>query len=272
MYGCDILLSTIWRILFMPNQRIAIVTGGMRGIGLAITQSLVKSQMRVAVGSRDAAHSNHSQKAHETVGKDGLVAPLDVTSLASIDTFLDQVRMTLGHPEILVNCAGVSCHHPVEGHLDEDWEQVLDVNLSGPFRMIRACLASMKQRGWGRIVNIASTAARTAQATHAAYCASKAGLVGLTRAVAMEGGPYGINCISISPTWVETDMLRDSARIMAKESGKSDQDIIREMAENNVQGRLVQPDEIGRLVAFCCSDSVAGLTMEDIQVNAGAWW
>lgn len=182
------------------------------------------------------------------------------------------VRDELGTPDILVNCAGISVHHPVDGHSDEDWERVININLNGPFRMIRACLPAMKQKGWGRIVNIASTAARTAQPTHAAYCASKTGLIGLTRAVAMEGGPHGITCVAVSPTWVETDMLRESARTMAESSGRRYDEIIAEMAASNPQGRLVQPEEVASLVAYCCSDAAAGLTMEDIQISAGAWW
>jgi 3-hydroxybutyrate dehydrogenase len=130
----------------------------------------------------------------------------------------------------------------------------------------------MKQRGWGRIINIASTAARTAAATHAAYCASKTGLIGLTRAVALEGAPRGVTCVAISPGWVETDMLRESANILARKSGRSQAEEIAIMGASNPQNRLIQPSEIAALVAFCCSEAAAGLTMEDIQVNAGALW
>jgi NAD(P)-dependent dehydrogenase (short-subunit alcohol dehydrogenase family) len=138
--------------------------------------------------------------------------------------------------------------------------------------MIRACLPAMMEKGWGRIVNIASTAARVAASTHGAYCASKAGLVGLTRAVAIEAAPHGVTCVAVSPGWVETDMLRQSAKVMAAETGRSQAQEIKIMAESNPQNRLIQPEEIAALAAFCCSDAAAGLTMEDIQVNAGALW
>lgn len=256
----------------MPSNQIAIVTGGLQGIGLAIVEALSGAGHPVAVGSRQAADASAAAAAKRAAGDNGLVAPLDVGSVASVEKFMDRVRSALGEPGILVNCAGVSVHHPVDGHSDEDWERVIDINLNGPFRMIRACLPAMKRNHWGRIVNIASTAARTAQPTHAAYCASKTGLVGLTRAVAMEGGPHGITCVAVSPTWVETDMLRASARSMAKAAGRTYDEIIADMASSNPQGRLVQPEEIAALVAFCCSEAAAGLTMEDIQVNAGAWW
>ena len=117
------------------------------------------------------------------------------------------VTDTCGVPNILVNSAGISIHHKVCDHSDEDWHAVIDTNLNGPFRMIRSCLPAMMNAKWGRIVNIASTAASTAVATHAAYCASKSGLLGLTRSVALEGAHCGVTCTSVSPTWVETETV-----------------------------------------------------------------
>ena len=127
-------------------------------------------------------------------------------------------------------------------------------------------------RGWGRIVNIASTAATTAQPEYAAYCASKAGLLGLTRVTAREGAPHGVTAVAVSPTWVETDMLRSSARETAGREGRPCDNVVAGLAAANPQNRLVQPSEIAQLVSFLCSDQAPGLTMEDIQVNAGAFW
>jgi NAD(P)-dependent dehydrogenase (short-subunit alcohol dehydrogenase family) len=250
----------------------AIVTGGLQGIGLAIATELTRQGARVAVGARRGGDANHSTAAKTAVGNSGMVAALDVCSNDSIEDFVAAVRGTIGIPDILVNAAGVSVHQTICGHSDEDWDAVIDANLSGPFRMIRACLPDMKDNGWGRIVNIASTAVRVAAATHGAYCASKAGLVGLTRAVAIEGGPHGVTCVAISPGWVETEMLRESAKTMASKSGRSQVEEIEIMAESNPQNRLIQPEEIAAVVAFCCSEAAPGLTMEDIQVNAGALW
>ncbi|MCP4334559.1 MAG: SDR family oxidoreductase [Gammaproteobacteria bacterium] len=256
----------------MNQKRTAIVTGGLQGIGLAIAADLAAQGIRVAVGARRGADPTLAARARETIGEDCLVAALDVRSSKSVESFVGSVRDTLAGPDILVNAAGITVHQTVDGHSDEDWESTIDINLSGPFRMIRACLPEMKKRGWGRIVNIASTAAHTAAATHAAYCASKTGLLGLTRAVALEGAPYGVTCVSVSPGWVETDMLRESAAIIARKSGRSQAEEIAAMGSSNPQNRLIQPSEISALVAFCCSDAAAGLTMEDIQVAAGAHW
>ncbi len=256
----------------MNKDRTAIVTGGLQGIGLAIAAELSRKGIRVAVGARRGADAELAAKAKSEIGDECLIAPLDVQSTESVDGFVNKVRDSMGAPDILINAAGVSVHQTVSGHSDEDWDAVIDTNLCGPFRMIRACLPHMKEQGWGRIVNIASTAARVAAPTHAAYCASKTGLIGLTRAVALEGGPHGITCVAISPGWVETEMLRASARTMAKKSGRTQAEEIAAMGASNPQNRLIQPEEIAALAAFCCSDAAAGLTMEDIQVNAGALW
>ncbi len=256
----------------MNQRRTAIVTGGLQGIGLAIAADLAARGIRVAVGARRGADAALAARARETIGDGCLVGALDVRSNESVKTFVESVRDTFGAPDILVNAAGVTIHQTVVGHSDDDWQNTIDINLTGPFRMIRACLPGMKQSGWGRIVNIASTAAHTAIPTHAAYCASKTGLLGLTRAVALEGAPHGVTCVSVSPGWVETDMLRASAAIIASKSGHSQAEEIAIMGASNPQNRLIQPAEISALVAFCCSDAAAGLTMEDIQVNAGAFW
>jgi NAD(P)-dependent dehydrogenase (short-subunit alcohol dehydrogenase family) len=250
----------------------AIVTGGLQGIGLATAEELSRQGAHIAVGARRGNDDNMVQKVKQLLGNECLVGYLDVCQQESIDTFIQSVKTTYGHPDILVNAAGVTTHQLVDGHSDVDWDAVININLSGPFRMIRACLPDMKAAKWGRIVNIASTAARVTEATHGAYCASKAGLVGLTKAVAKEGGPYGISCLSVSPAWVETDMLQASAHTLAASSGRSYDEEIAIMASSNPQNRLIQPSEIAKVVAFCCSDAAPGLTMEDIQVNAGALW
>jgi NAD(P)-dependent dehydrogenase (short-subunit alcohol dehydrogenase family) len=252
--------------------RAAIVTGGLQGIGLAIAVALARQGARVAIGARRGGDAALAAEAQAAIDGEAFVAPLDVGSVASVAEFVGKAAEAIGPAEILVNCAGVSTHQPVMGHTDEDWERCIDINLSGPFRMIRACLPHMMAERWGRIVNIASTAARVAAPTHPAYCASKAGLVGLTRAVALEGGPNGVTCVAVSPGWVETEMLRASARQMAAKAGRSLEDEIAAMAASNPQNRLIQPEEIAALVTFCCSEAAAGLTMEDIQVNAGALW
>lgn len=254
------------------GQRVAVVTGGLAGIGLSIARKLAADGLKVAIGARRGDDPAMQEMAAKEVGDGTFVARLDVCDEGSVEGFCRSVEEALGPIDILVNAAGITIHHTVTGHGLKDWAQVIDTNLTGPFLTTRATLPGMMERGWGRIVNIASTAAKTAVADHPAYCASKAGLLGLTRAVALEGAPHGVSCVSVSPTWVETEMLRSSAAIMAKQHGHSVDEEIAELARANPQNRLVQPEEIAALVAFLCSDAAPALTMEDISVNAGAHW
>ena len=197
------------------EKKVAIVTGGTSGIGLDVARVLKQRGATVAIGGR-------TPDEHQSLKDSGyLVGQLDVCSTESVNQFVSMVTDTCGVPNILVNSAGISIHHKVCDHSDEDWHAVIDTNLNGAFRMIRSCLPAMMNAKWGRIVNIASTAASTAVATHAAYCASKSGLLGLTRSVALEGAHCGVTCTSVSPTWVETEMLRKSMSVMAKNSGRS---------------------------------------------------
>ena len=254
------------------KNRAAIVTGGLQGIGLAIATELSRQGASVAIGARRGSDENLASEVRKKIGNPCFVAALNVCEQASIDIFLSAAQEFQGKPDILVNAAGITLHQTVDGHSDEDWDSVIDTNLTGPFRMIRSCISGMKARKWGRIVNIASTAARVGEANHPAYCASKAGLVGLTRAVAQEGAPHGVTCVSISPGWVETEMMRESAQTIAKQTHRDAEVIMAEMAASNPLKRLIQPEEIAGIVSYCCSDAARGLTMEDIQVNAGALW
>lgn len=254
------------------DTKVAVVTGGLAGIGLSIARKLAAGGATVAIGARRGGDGEFRKAAREAVGADTAVHRLDVCDETSVESFCSAVTRDCGPIDILVNAAGITHVQPVCGHTLDDWHKVVETNLTGPFLMTRACLPGMIDRGWGRIVNIASTAAHAAVADHPAYCASKSGLLGLTRAVALEGAPHGVNCVSVSPTWVETEMLRQSAGIMARESGRSVAEEIAGIASANPQHRLVQPEEIAALVAFLCSEEAPALTMEDISVNAGAHW
>ena len=244
----------------------------MTGIGLATVQALLSDGCRVAVGARRGDDVAATQTFREKVGSNPVLLRLDVQSPASVETFVTATEAALGPIDILVNNAGISAHHDIEDHSEDDWLRVIDINLNGPFRMARRCIGGMKKRGWGRIVNVASTAAHTAVAGSGAYCASKSGLLGLTRTLAIEGAPHGVSCVSVSPTWIKTDMLLASASEIAARDGGSTEDTIAEIADANPQKRLVEPQEVAAVIAFACSEAAPALTMEDIQVSAGAHW
>ena len=252
------------------DGRVAIITGGFAGIGKAIALALAERGATIAVGARRQPQSAIAELGAAT--DRFFHQPLDVADLGSVESFVSALEKAHGPADILVNNAGVSTHEYVCGHNEQSWLDVIDINLSGPFRMIRACLPRMIDRGWGRIINIGSTAATTAVADHAAYCASKSGLLGLNRAVALEGAPHGVSSVVISPTWVQTEMFNRSMAIMAENAGTSVDEEIAKIIAEQPQRRLVQPDELGALAAFLCRDEALAITMEDIQINAGALW
>ena len=219
------------------ENRIAIVTGGFSGIGKAIAIALAERGATIAVGGRRVPGAAVDELSAVT---DKLFYErLDVADLASVDAFMNALEFDHGPADILVNSAGVTAHEFVCGHDERTWLDVIDINLSGPFRMIRACMPGMIERRWGRIINIGSTAARTAVADHAAYCASKSGLLGLSRAVALEGAPHGVSSVVISPTWVQTEMFDNSMAIQARSAGRSVDDEIARLVEEQPQKRLV---------------------------------
>jgi 3-hydroxybutyrate dehydrogenase len=254
------------------TNKIAIVTGGLSGMGLAIARRLVKDGTVVVIGARSAGDEAHVREVFGAENNNLFAAALDVRSSDSVEAFVADVAETHGGVDILVNAAGVYEESSVIDHSDKIWDDHIDTNLSGTFRMIRAVMPHMKRGGWGRIVNIASVAAHNGMANNAAYCTSKAGLLGLGRCVSLEGAALGITCVSISPTWVETEMLRRFIDADIAASGQSLDEVRVEYAKSNPQNQLVQPSEVADLAAFLVSDAARALTMEDFQINAGSLW
>jgi NAD(P)-dependent dehydrogenase (short-subunit alcohol dehydrogenase family) len=267
----------------------AVITGGLTGQGLEIARALAQAGAHVAVGSYvnemsgrkgdAAAYPDPAEIASvramlQAFGTKVFAGHLDVRDAEVIDAFLVATEKECGPADILVNAAGTTAEQPVSGHSDELWLKIIDTNLNGAFRMIRKLLPGMMARQWGRIINIGSTAASVGWKDNPAYCASKSGLLGLTRCVALEGAPHGVTCVMISPTWVETELMRRNvAQLIEREGkGRSLEDAMEDIARQNPQHRMIQPQEIAALAAFLCSDAAKGITAENIQITGGALW
>lgn len=252
--------------------RTAIVTGSLTGIGLASARVLASAGHKVAVCGRRGQDPELVKAARAELGAQAVIGMADVADQASVDEFVSRVRAELGPPVILVNAAGIYRESFLDdGPNDAGFDQI-EINLSGVFRTICATYLDMVAQGWGRIANIASTAGSKGAAGYAGYCASKAGVIGLSKSVAGEGAPHGIPCISISPTWVETPMMDNATIRIGKANQMTPQQAKEQLSASNPQGRLVQPSEIAALVGVFCSDASPALTNTDIQVNAGADW
>lgn len=264
------------------------VTGGASGMGLAMSVAFASAGADVAIGSllagnkqaegevthlpgQDQLDSAHALLEGQGVGS--LAMNLDVTSDDSVEAFFQATAKRFGKVDILVNAAGITAEHTIVGHSDPLWNRVIEVNLTGTYRAIKRALPGMIERKWGRIINIASTAATVGAVTSGAYCASKAGVVGLTRCVALEGAPHGVTCNAISPTWVDTGFAREwMTDIAEKQEHRTGDEYVSDVKKSNPQGRLISPTEIGALALFLCTDGAAGITMEDLRVSAGSLW
>ncbi|QKC80459.1 SDR family NAD(P)-dependent oxidoreductase [Mesorhizobium sp. NZP2077] len=271
------------------SGRSAIVTGGFSGMGFAIATALAQAGANVAVGSYIAPAGTDRSDAAYYPGADEIervrvalsahgtrvhAAHLDVRDSEVTNLFATEAEAAIGPADILVNAAGTTAEQPVCGHSDALWDKIVDTNLTGAFRATRAVLPAMIERGWGRIVNIGSTAATVGWKDNPAYCASKAGLLGLTRCVALEGAAHGVTCVMISPTWVETELMRRNvAQVVEREGkGRTAEEAMAAIAKGNPQQRMLQPQEIAALAVFLCSDLAKGITMENIQITGGALW
>lgn len=253
------------------SGKTVIVTGGLTGMGRAIAAMLARQGALVHVGARRGAATDLTAGLTAEFGERIRFDALDVRRTDSCDRFVAGVLALRGRVDILVNAAGVYEEAAIDGHADQVWNDTIDTNLTGSFKMIRAVLPGMVAQKWGRIVNIASTAAHQGMAGNAAYCASKAGLLGLGRCVALEGAAHGVTCNSISPTWVETEMLKQFIDAEVAQ-GVPMAEVRANYESSNPQGKLVQPDEVAGLVSYLVSDAARALTMADYQVNAGTVW
>ncbi|MGH6719421.1 MAG: SDR family NAD(P)-dependent oxidoreductase [Alphaproteobacteria bacterium] len=270
--------------------RAALVTGGGSGQGRAVALALAVAGADVAIGSLTRAAAPADQRldtyfpaadeleaVRREIAAKGVAAiacELDVRSDTSVQAFHDAAVAAFGKVDILANVAGMSLEQPMVGHPDDLWHKVIDVNLNGYYRTIKRCLPGMIARTWGRIVCVASTSATVGAKDNAAYCASKAGVLGLMRCVALEGAPHGITCNAISPGFVETAMMRKALVSMVAREGRqrTPEDYLAEVVANYPQKRIIRPEEIGALAAFLCRDEAMGITMANITLAAGALW
>jgi NAD(P)-dependent dehydrogenase (short-subunit alcohol dehydrogenase family) len=244
------------------NGKHAVVTGASRGIGLAVARTLVAHGARVTLMARDdGALAAAAQSMDGAVGWQAV----DVADADSVAAAFAHA----GIVDILVNNAGQAASAPF-GRTDAAlWQRMLDVNLTGAYHCIQAALPGMVDKGWGRIVNVASTAGLTGYRYVAAYCAAKHGLVGLTRALALEVAAKGVTVNAVCPGFTETDIVRDAVANIVRTTGRTEDEARAALASANPQGHLVWPDEVAHAVAWLCMPGASALNGQAIAVAGG---
>jgi acetoacetyl-CoA reductase len=234
--------------------RVAIVTGGTRGIGRAICEALKADGMTVV-----ANYAGNEEKARAFAGETGIAAyKWDVGDHQACLDGCAKVASEVGPVDVLVNNAGITRDDNLLKMSFEDWYDVMRINLGGCFNMAKACFPDMKDRGWGRIVNIGSINGQAGQYGQVNYAAAKSGIHGFTKALAQEGARFGVTVNAIAPGYIDTDMV-----------SAVPENVLEKIVARIPVGRLGRADEIARGVAFLCSDNAGFVTGSTLSINGG---
>jgi NAD(P)-dependent dehydrogenase (short-subunit alcohol dehydrogenase family) len=272
----------------MLTGRVALITGGASGIGRAIALRLAEDGAHICILSlnRDkvqllpkelkyfasTSDLEETSRAIEGLGSRCLAMEGDVSVSADVARTVSTAVEKFGRIDILVNNAATSCVQAVLDHHDGAFLRVLMVNLYGPYLCAKAVLPHMISGGWGRIISIASTSAHVGAADYSAYTASKHGLLGFSRSLALEVAQHNITVNTVSPATVETDSTPLHLGKWAEQAGLSLEEVRKQRVNDYPQKRFIQPREIAAVVAFLCRDEARAINGEDIRVTTGAMW
>ncbi len=256
----------------MLDQRVAIVTGSTSGIGQGIAEKLVAQGCHVVLngfGNPEEIAALRERLAQDS-GRRVLYSDADMRRPADIQKMVDWTIAELGVVDILVNNAGIQHTDPIEAFPPAKWDEILAVNLSAAFHTTRLVLPHMKQRGWGRVVNIASVHGLVASVNKCAYVAAKHGLVGFTKVVALETAGTGITCNAVCPGWVLTPLVQQQIDALAEREGLTQEEARRRLlAEKQPAGEFVRIDQVADLVVYLCSDAASAITGAALSIDGG---
>jgi 3-hydroxybutyrate dehydrogenase len=256
----------------MLAGKAALVTGSTSGIGLGIARALAQQKAAVMINGfgEQAAIDKLRQELAEQHGVKIGYSAADMSKPAEIRSMVESAQREFGALDILVNNAGIQHVAPVESFPDDRWDAIIAINLSSSFHAIKAALPAMKQRGFGRIINIASAHGLVASGEKVGYVAAKHGLVGLSKVVGIETANSGITCNAICPGWVLTPLVQKQVEAKAQESGISVQqakeDLVR---EKQPMLRFTSPEQIGALAVFLCGEEAATITGAALSIDGG---
>jgi 3-hydroxybutyrate dehydrogenase len=252
-------------------DKIAFITGGGRGIGRAIALAFAREGANIVVAARTRDQIDQAAaEARKQPGVEALAVECDVRNSAGVLSSFAQVKEKFGRgPDILVNNAGVVRTALFVNTDEEMWVQHLNTNLGGTFRCTHAALPGMIERGWGRIINIASIAGKTGAPYIAPYAASKHGVLGLTRSLALEVADKGVTVNAICPGYVDTEMTSRGIENIVEKTGRSADDALKMLEKMSPQNRLVTPEEVAAVAVLLASEEGRGINGQAINVDGG---
>jgi NAD(P)-dependent dehydrogenase (short-subunit alcohol dehydrogenase family) len=245
----------------------ALVTGAGRGIGAAIARSLAGAGADVTLLGRSRSGLESVAAELGSVRRSCQVA--DISDPDSVRVAAAAARAAIGPITLLINNAGQAVSAPLGNTSDAHWHSMLAVNLTGTFLCMRECLPDMLKAGFGRIVNVASTAGLVGYPYVSAYCASKHGVIGLTRAVSLEVARRHVTVNAVCPGYTDTDLVRDTVANITAKTGRTEQQALAALVLHNPQGRLVTPEEVADTVRWLCLRSSGSITGQSVAVAGG---
>jgi NAD(P)-dependent dehydrogenase (short-subunit alcohol dehydrogenase family) len=240
--------------------KVAVITGASRGLGRAMAMALGGAGVKLALVSRDRGKLEETAAEAAKVGAEAAIFQVDVTDESQVRGLERDVIARFGAADILINNAGIAIRKTVVDYTLEEWQSVMDTNLTSVFLMCRSFVPHMRGRGYGRIINIASIMAHISLPLRGAYSASKAGVIGFTRALALELATDGISVVTISPGPFATEMTAPL---------RSSPDQLQQFNSSVPMERWGEPEEIGKLALFLCSDGAGYITGTDIVIDGG---